>query len=121
MTDLLATKPRRPGREQDIHDLLEQFTAIADELNDNLDDYAPPTATCRKALPKLLAATERWSNSPQAPPPKTSPTAYPASLRSRPSATSAKRPLNLICWRSRKPGLPAAPPSKDQRGTYFLR
>src|SRR5947209_348673 len=30
----LTTGPRRPGREQDIHDYLEQFTAIADNLED---------------------------------------------------------------------------------------
>src|SRR5215475_2614355 len=40
LQDLYA-KPRRPGREEDTHDLLEQFTALADELNDNLDDYGP--------------------------------------------------------------------------------
>ncbi|WP_433983228.1 hypothetical protein RBB78_17420 [Tunturiibacter empetritectus] len=48
--DLFAS-PRKPGREQDTHDLLEQFTAIADELNDNLDDYAPATATSAKLSP----------------------------------------------------------------------
>src|ERR1700677_2967400 len=29
----LYAKPRRPGREQDTHDLTEQFTSIADELS----------------------------------------------------------------------------------------
>jgi hypothetical protein len=57
----LATGPRKPGREQDIHDLLEQFTSIADELDDNLDDYGPAHRDMRKALPKLLSATERWA------------------------------------------------------------
>src|SRR5260370_8874001 len=33
--------PRRPAREQDTHDLLEQFTSIADDLDDNLHAYAP--------------------------------------------------------------------------------
>src|SRR5258708_2208325 len=51
LQDLYA-KPRRPGREQDTHDLLEQFTALADELNDNLDDYGPRHRDIRKALPK---------------------------------------------------------------------
>ena len=41
----LYAKPRRPGREQDTHDLLEQFTSIADELSDNLDDYGPVSYT----------------------------------------------------------------------------
>ena len=59
--DLFA-HPRKPGREQDTHDLLEQFTNIADELNDNLDDYGPNHRDIRKALPKLLDATERWAS-----------------------------------------------------------
>lgn len=57
----IVSKPRRPGREEDVHDLLEQFTAITDELNDNLDDYGPRHADLRKQLPKLLQATDRWS------------------------------------------------------------
>jgi hypothetical protein len=65
--DLFA-HPRKPGREQDTHDLLEQFTAIADELNDNLDDYGPHHKDIRKALPKLLDATERWSSNLKQPP-----------------------------------------------------
>jgi hypothetical protein len=65
--DLFA-HPRKPGREQDTHDLLEQFTNIADELNDNLDDYGPHHRDIRKALPKLLDATERWSSNLKQPP-----------------------------------------------------
>jgi hypothetical protein len=65
--DLFA-HPRKPGREQDTHDLLEQFTAIADELNDNLDDYGPRHRDVRKALPKLVEATERWSSNLKTPP-----------------------------------------------------
>ena len=64
----LFAHPRRPGREQDTHDLLEQFTSIADELNDNLDDYGPHHRDIRKALPKLLDATERWSSNIKQPP-----------------------------------------------------
>jgi hypothetical protein len=65
--DLFA-HPRKPGREQDAHDLMEQFTSIADELNDNLDDYGPHHRDIRKALPKLLDATERWSSNLKQPP-----------------------------------------------------
>jgi hypothetical protein len=65
--DLFA-HPRKPGREQDTHDLLQQFTDIADELNDNLDDYGPNHRDIRKALPKLLEATERWSSNIKQPP-----------------------------------------------------
>jgi hypothetical protein len=65
--DLFA-HPRKPGREQDTHDLLEQFSAIADELSDNLDDYGPRHRDIRKSLPKLLDATERWSSNLKSPP-----------------------------------------------------
>jgi hypothetical protein len=64
----LYAKPRRPGREQDTHDLLEQFTAIADELADNLDDYGTRHADLRRALPKIISATERWSSTLKSPP-----------------------------------------------------
>jgi hypothetical protein len=67
VADLYA-KPRRPGREQDTHDLLEQFTSIVDELSDNLDDYAPRHADLRKALPKVLAAADRWATEIKSPP-----------------------------------------------------
>jgi len=58
----LFNKPRRPGRSEDAHDLFEQFTAVADELDDNLDDYGPRHRDIRKALPKLLDATDRWAS-----------------------------------------------------------
>jgi hypothetical protein len=72
ITDLYA-KPRRPGREQDTHDLLDQFTAIADELSDNLDEYGPRHADLRRALPKILEATDRWSSALKSNPPRSSP------------------------------------------------
>lgn len=64
----IVSKPRRPGREQDLHDLFDQFSGIADELNDNLDEYGPKHRDLRKALPKLLLATERWSTTLRAAP-----------------------------------------------------
>jgi hypothetical protein len=64
----LYAKPRHPGREQDTHDLLQQFTALADELNDNLDDYGPRHRDIRKSLPKLVEATERWATAIKSPP-----------------------------------------------------
>lgn len=57
----MVNKPRRPGREEDLHNLYEQFTSIADELDDNLDDLGPRHRDMRKSLPKLLAATDRWA------------------------------------------------------------
>jgi len=67
LEDLYA-KPRRPGREQDTHDLFEQFAALADELSDNLEDYSPKHRDVRKALPKLVEATERWATLARTPP-----------------------------------------------------
>src|SRR5271154_1095905 len=60
--DSLFAHSRRPGREEDAHDLFEQITEISDELDDNLDDYAHRHQDIRKALPKLIQATERWSS-----------------------------------------------------------
>jgi hypothetical protein len=57
----LYAHPRRPGREQDTHDLILQFTSIADQLSDNLDDYGPRHVDLRRALPKILIAIDRWS------------------------------------------------------------
>lgn len=66
ITDLLA-KPRRPGFNQDMHDLLDQFAAIADEFNDNLDEYQSRHRDIRKSLPKLVTSIERWSTTLRAP------------------------------------------------------
>lgn len=67
LQDLYA-RPRRPGREQDTHDLMEQFTSLANELSDNLEDYGPQHRDIRKALPKLIEATERWATAIKTPP-----------------------------------------------------
>jgi hypothetical protein len=64
----LTTKPRRPGREQDLHDMMEQFVSIADQLEDNLDEYGPRHNDVRKALPKLLHAIDRWASVIKSPP-----------------------------------------------------
>jgi hypothetical protein len=64
----LYSKPRRPGREEDTRELLAQFTSIADELSDNLDDYGPRHADLRKALPKIVDAAERWASTIKSPP-----------------------------------------------------
>lgn len=65
--EVLIAGRRRPGREQQIHDLLDQFGGITDELADNLDGYSRKHRDLRKALPKLLEATERWSTTLRAP------------------------------------------------------
>ncbi|HEV2576716.1 MAG TPA: hypothetical protein VGU25_05855 [Acidobacteriaceae bacterium] len=63
----LLSKPRRPGFDQDMHDLIEQFSSIADEFNDNLDEYQSKHRDIRKSLPKLVSAIERWSTTLRAP------------------------------------------------------
>lgn len=63
----LVSKPRRPGFNQDMHDLLDQFASIADEFNDNLDEYQSKHRDIRKSLPKLVSAIERWSTTLRAP------------------------------------------------------
>ena len=45
-----------------------QFNSIADELADNLDDYGPRHADLRKALPKVIDATDRWATQLKSPP-----------------------------------------------------
>ena len=59
---------RQPGREEDIHDLMEQFASIADDFDDNLDDYSKYHRDIRKVLPKVVSATERWATSLRTPP-----------------------------------------------------
>lgn len=66
--DDLYKHPRKPGREQDTDDLMGQFTSIANELEDNLDDYGSRHKDVRKSLPKLIKALERWSTAIKSPP-----------------------------------------------------
>ena len=56
-----------PPQTRDPWDVLCDI-AIADELNDNLEEYAPKHRDLRKVLPKLLEATERWSSNLKSPP-----------------------------------------------------
>ena len=65
--ETLMAGRRRPGREEDVHDQMEQFTSIADDLDDNLEDYSKRHADLRKVLPKLVAATERWGTALKSP------------------------------------------------------
>ena len=107
----LATKPRRPGREQDIHDRCEQFTAIADELDDNLDDYGPRHRDLRKALPKLLAATERWNTALKTP---ADHEAYNVSRKLALEAVRDLREASTHLLEEQKAWFLAHPPAKDQ-------
>jgi hypothetical protein len=66
--DKLTTGKRRPGCEEDIHDLMQQIAGILDDLDDNLDEYSKHHNDVRKVLPKLIAAAERWGTVLRSPP-----------------------------------------------------
>ena len=53
--DRLRGDPRlAAGRGPQVHDLLEDFTKLVDEMGDNLDDYAAHKADLRKALKTVI-------------------------------------------------------------------
>jgi len=47
---------------------MEQFTSIADDFDDNLDDYSQHHRDVRKVLPRVVAAAERWGTALRTPP-----------------------------------------------------
>ena len=51
---------RAQGRMDDMHDLIQDVAGLSDELGDNLSEYSQAHSDVRKALPKLVAATDRW-------------------------------------------------------------
>jgi hypothetical protein len=65
--EALITKSNRPGYAASMHDALDQFGQIADELNDNLDELGRGHRDVRKELPKLIKATERWASALRSP------------------------------------------------------
>ena len=67
LEELLARRRGHTDYAGEMHDALEQFGAIADELNDNLDEYSRNHRDVRKVLPKLLQAAERWSTTLRSP------------------------------------------------------
>lgn len=109
--DLFA-KPRRPGREQDMHDLLEQFTAIANELEDNLDDYSTRHSDIRKSLPKLIDATDRWASAVKSPPDND---AYNVSRKLALEAIRDLRQDSTELIANQKTWFAAHPPAKESK------
>jgi hypothetical protein len=67
ITSLMA-RPKHVSFGDDIHDAMDQFGQIADELNDNLDEYSRNHRDLRKELPKLIKAADRWSTVLRSPP-----------------------------------------------------
>jgi hypothetical protein len=52
-----------------FHTLLEEYTRLVDELQDNLDSYEETHSDVRKALKELVPASERWLAILNKPPP----------------------------------------------------
>lgn len=108
----LFAHPRKPGREQDAHDLLEQFTSIANELEDNLDDYSKRHSDIRKSLPKLIDATERWASVLRTPPDNE---AYNISRKLALDAVRDLREDSTDLIESQKAWFAAHPPPKEDK------
>ena len=109
--DRLGTGTRRPGREQDIDDQMQQFASIADDLDDNLDEYDKHHRDIRKVLPKLVAATERWGTALKSPP------VHPAYTLSRKLALESLDDMHQSAMElieSQKAWFLAHPPPKDE-------
>jgi hypothetical protein len=111
-----TTGQRKPGREEDLHDLMEQFTSIADELDDNLDEYGPAHRDMRKALPKLLAATERWATVIKSPPDNA---AYNVSRKLALEAIRDLREESTRLIEDQRTWFLAHPPPKETKGEAF--
>ena len=58
--DLQANGKTAKDRPMQIHDLLEDFSSILDEIDDNIDMYASHKADMRKGLALLIEATSEW-------------------------------------------------------------
>jgi len=56
----LSKRASSDARSTRLSDALEDFTALMDELGDNLDTYTDRKADVRKALVALTDATPRW-------------------------------------------------------------
>jgi len=50
-----------PNRGQKIHDLLEDFSNLIDEIDDNIDNYSEHSSDIRKPLKELIDAESDWS------------------------------------------------------------
>ena len=49
-----------PNRPQQIHELLQDFVALLDEIDDNIDMYGAHNADMRKGLKLLIEADSEW-------------------------------------------------------------
>ena len=114
----LTNGRKKPGRDEDIHDLMEQFTAIADDFEDNLDDYERRHRDIRKVLPKVLAAAERWQSGLKTPPENQ---AYEVSRKLALEAISDLHDDLTKLIEEQKAYFLAHPPGKEAKGTNSER
>ncbi len=56
----LCAEPATAGNIKQIHDLLQDFTLILDEMDDNIDMYTSHNADLRKGLKLLIEADSEW-------------------------------------------------------------
>lgn len=56
----LTDDPRAADRSHKILNMLDEFTHISDELQDNLDEYHRQHADLRKTLKSLIPDSEKW-------------------------------------------------------------
>jgi hypothetical protein len=61
IAQLEANGKAAKDRPLQIHDLLQDFTAVLDEIGDNVDVYASHQADMRQGLTVLLAANSEWA------------------------------------------------------------
>jgi len=59
----LATDPRALSPNARLHNLMEEFTRLDDELQDNLETYSEEHADLRKPLKELVEHSARWKTS----------------------------------------------------------
>lgn len=56
----ITNAQRVRDRKKQLHDLMAQFSGLADELDDNFDQYQSDHADIRKALKKLIEGSAKW-------------------------------------------------------------
>lgn len=111
----LAAKTRRPGTEEDIHDAMEQFVSIADDLEDNLDEYRSRHWDVRKALPKLSRSLDKWATTLRSP---VESEHYDVERKLALEAIQDIREDSSKLLEEQKAWFAEHPPSKDAQGNY---
>jgi hypothetical protein len=65
----MASDPKVQNRAGKLRNLMEEFTRLSDELQDNLDGYSENHSDIRKALKDLVPASSKWTEILNLPPP----------------------------------------------------